>query len=223
MKPQTSLGRVTTPDGNTLLLYVRDGVYSIRVNGLELMSSRAHGSEEALARLGCTFLGKKKEPRVLVAGLGMGYTLRAALDCLPGDARVMVSEYFSAVVDWCRGPLAPLAGNPLDDPRVSVRQGDVASLVSRQSGFFDAVLLDVDNGPSALTVSSNARLYSETGVAMFYRALRPGGVLALWSADHPEKAFCRRLRKTGFDVRTETVLVRPGAKGPRHTILLAQR
>jgi spermidine synthase len=221
MKPLEVIGRTQAADGTELVLYHRDGSYQIRVNGLELMTSRAHGSEDALARLACTGL-QTPAPQVLVGGLGMGFTLRAALDCLPARASVVVAEVFPAVVEWGRGPLAELAGRPLEDPRVAVEVADVKQVLSSSCERFDAILLDVDNGPDALTLAANDDLYQARGLRSIHRALRPGGVLAVWSAD-PDQAFARRMRRCGFTVRCETVRARAHGKGPRHTIFLATR
>lgn len=218
MQPLEILGRVTTPDGKELVLYRRSGRFHIRVDGLELMSSRPEGSEEVLAELACA--GLTGAPRVLIGGLGMGYTLRAALDVLPPRARVEVAEVFPAVVAWNRGPLAPLAGRPLDDPRVEVFTGDVAARLESGDAY-DVILLDVDNGPEAFTLGSNARLYGDAGLARIYRRLPAAGVLAVWSAD-PSRAFMQRLRKAGFAARSVTVPARR-TRGPKHTIFVARR
>ena len=220
MKPQHTLGQSWTPDGGEILLYERDGAYMIRVNGLELMTSRAHGSEEELARLALAKVTRKK-PRVLIGGLGMGYTLRAVLDVVPKSAKIMVAEILPIVVIWNRSELAHLAGFPLDDPRVAVVERDVAKIIAAGPSAFDAVLLDVDNGPAALTVDVNERLYGASGLAAIRRCLRPGGVLGVWSSD-PDRGFERRLAKAGFRVSTETVPARRGGKGPKHTIFIAR-
>jgi spermidine synthase len=220
MKPQHTLGRSSTPDGGEIVLYERDGAYFIRVNGLELMTSRAHGSEEDLARLALAKLQTKK-PKVLVGGLGMGFTLRAVLDAVPKTAKVMVAEILPAVIEWNRNELAHLAHSPLDDPRVAVVERDVAEIIAAGPSAFDAILLDVDNGPAALTVSENERLYGPSGLATIHRCLKPGGVLGVWSAD-PDRVFEKRLAKTGFKVFTETVSARRGAKGPKHTIFIGK-
>jgi spermidine synthase len=221
MKPQHTLGKASTPDGGEIVLYERDGSYFIRVNGLELMTSRSHGSEEDLARLALAKV-KSGKPRVLIGGLGMGYTLRAALDSVPGQAKVMVAEILPAIVGWNRAELAHLAGSPLDDPRVAVVERDVAEIIAAGPSAFDAILLDVDNGPAALTVAENEGLYSPSGLAAIHRCLRSGGVLGIWSAD-PDRAFEKRLAKVGFNVNSESVPARRGAKGPKHTIFIAQR
>lgn len=202
------------------MLYERDGVYSIRVNGLELMSSRAHGSEEAMADLVLADV-RNREPGVLVGGLGMGYTLRAVLDAVLESARVTVVEILPAIVDWNRGELAHLARRPLDDARVTVEVADVAAVITANPRTFDAVLLDVDNGPAAFTTAGNQRLYGPQGLADIRRCLRPRGVLGVWSAD-PDPPFARRLTKAGFRVRTETVSARHTTKGPKHTIFVAR-
>lgn len=220
MKPQTLLGRATTPDGKDLVLYERDGVFSIRVNGLELMSSRAHGSEEALARL--TLAGTRApSPTILVGGLGMGYTLRAVLDAVPNGAKVVVAEIFPAVVAWNRTELAHLAGSPVLDPRVEIVEADVAEVIGGEPSAFDVILLDVDNGPDAFTLARNEHLYGKWGLDAIRRCLRKNGILGVWSAD-PDRGFERRLTSSGFRVRVETVPVRPGAKGPKHTIFVAK-
>ena len=221
MKPQHTLGQATTPDGGGIVLYERDGSYFIRVNGLELMTSRAHGSEEDLARLTLAKV-KKKNPKVLVGGLGMGFTLRAVLDAVPKSAKVMVAEILPAVIMWNRKALAHLAGEPLEDPRVAVVERDVAEIIAAGPSAFDAILLDVDNGPEAFTVAENQRLYSPSGLAAIHRCLRAGGVLGVWSAD-PDKAFERQLAKAGFKVSTETVSARRGGKGPKHTVFIASK
>ena len=221
MKPQHTLGRANTPDGGEIVLYERDGIFIIRVNGVELMTSRAHGSEEDLARLTLAKVGSTS-PKVLVGGLGMGFTLRAALDAIPRSAKVMVAEVLPVIVEWNRNELANLAGAPLEDPRVAVVERDVAEIIAAGPSVFDAVLLDVDNGPDALTVAENERLYGSNGLAAIRRCLRPGGVLGVWSAD-PDRAFEKRLAKTGFKVTTETVPARRGSKGPKHTIFIASK
>ena len=219
MKPWTILGRTRTPDGTELTLTQHPSEYVILANGQSLMSSRMHASEEALALLGCRRARTLTRPRILVGGLGMGFTLRQALDCLPLAARVVVAELVPDVVAWNRGPLGALAKHPLDDPRVRVEEGDVAATMRASPGEFDAILLDVDNGPVALTASSNAALYNRDGVAAARAALRPGGVLAVWSArDDPQ--FERRLRAAGFSVERTRVRSRP-SRGSRHTVLVA--
>jgi spermidine synthase len=220
MKPQHTLGRATTPDGGEIVLYERDGTYTIRVRGVELMTSRSHGSEEELARLSLAQV-ERQNPRVLIGGLGMGFTLRSVLNLVPRTARVTVAEIVPAVVAWNRSELAHLAGSPLADFRVAVVERDVAELIATGRSAFDAILLDVDNGPDALTVTNNDYLYDENGLAAVRRCLRPGGVLGVWSAD-PDRAFERRLAGAGFTVEAASVPARGGGKGPKHTIFVAQ-
>jgi spermidine synthase len=213
------LGQTRTPEGTEMALTRRDNEYVILANGLSLMSSRMHGSEEALASVTCRDLRKLERPCVLVGGLGMGFTLRATLDLLPRDATVVVTELVPAVVDWNRGPLAPLAGHPLEDRRVVVEIGDVADTLRSSSRRFDAVLLDVDNGPSAFTASRNAGLYDDRGLANARKALTIGGVLAVWSA-REDRRFEQRLRYGGFTVEVARVRGRLKKGGPRHVIFL---
>lgn len=222
MIPWQELGRATVP-GETapLVLARRDTEYVIRIGAHALMSSLAHGSEEALAELACARIADRNEPRVLVGGLGMGFTLAAALRGLVPGAGVVVAELIPAVIEWNRGPLAPLAGRPLEDPRVAVCEGDVADMIARDPAAFDAVLLDVDNGPNGLTRASNDRLYSPAGLGATLRALRDGGVLGVWSVA-PDHAFTRRLEAAGFAVDEEIVRARR-TRGGRHTLWLATR
>ncbi|MEN8162177.1 MAG: hypothetical protein ABFS41_19055 [Myxococcota bacterium] len=220
MKPWELLGEARTPDGGLMALTRRGGEYVIHADGRNLMSSRMHGSEEALAQLGCRHLGGRTAPRVLIGGLGMGFTLRAALDCLGEDAHIVVAELMPAVTEWNRGPLGPLAGRPLLDPRVRVEVRDVREVLAAPDAAFDAVLLDVDNGPTPVTSVDNARLYDDAGIASARAALEPGGTLAVWSA-RDDRAFVNRLRHAGFRVGVERVRARLRRGGPRHTIFLA--
>lgn len=222
MKPWELLGEAQAPDGTDLRLTRHASELVILANGRSLMSSRMHGSEEALAALGCRRARALDAPWVLVGGLGMGFTLRATLDLLPTDAVVVVSELVPAVVEWNRGPLGPLAGHPLTDTRVRVQVEDVASTLRASPARFDAVLLDVDNGPSAMTASTNARLYDNQGVAAARDALAPDGVLAVWSA-RDDRKFEQRLRYAGLEVEVERVRARLKAGGPRHTIFLGRK
>lgn len=216
MIPWEILGRERAPDGGELVLYRRGGEFVIRVDGRELMSSRAHGSEEEMAALA---VGPTMG-RVLVGGLGLGYTLRAVLDRVSTEARVVVAEIVAAVVEWNRGPLSHLAGRPLEDARAEVDPRDVATVL-RTSPRWDAILLDVDNGPVALTRKANHGLYTPQGIAAAKSALRPGGVLAVWSAA-PDKPFVSRLRKAGFTAEAIDVPARGKAGGPMHTIFLGR-
>ena len=196
--------------------------YVILASGQSLMSSRMHGSEEALAMFACARARTLEEPCCLVGGLGMGFTLRATLDLLPSDATVVVAELVPAVVDWNRGPLGPLARHPLKDKRVVVEVSDVAATLRAKPGRFDVVLLDVDNGPAAFTASHNASLYDDGGLAAARGALKPGGVLAVWTS-REDRRFEQRLRYGGFDVTVERVRGRLKKGGPRHTIFLGAR
>jgi spermidine synthase len=219
VKPWEVLGRTRTPDGTELTLIRHPSEYLILANGRSLMSSRMHSSEDALAVLGCHRARTLTRPRVLVGGLGMGFTLRAALDILPPAARIVVAELVPAVLEWNRGPLGALAKRPLDDPRVRIEEGDVGATMRSNPSRFDAVLLDVDNGPAALTASANAGLYDSEGVAVARASLRPGGVLAVWSAS-VDRRFEQRLCAGGFRVQGEGV---NGClpKRRRHPILIA--
>lgn len=219
MRPFETLDSFTTSDGQRLTLHRRDGDYFIDLDGHELMSTRVHGSETTLGKLACSHLRDAKQPRVLIGGLGLGFTLRAALEVLPPGATVVQAEVFPIVVEWHSGHLQDLAA-PLDDPRVRVAIDDVVGLIRHHSGPpYNAIMLDTDNGPDATCLSSNASLYDDSGIELVKLALAPRGVLAVWSA-HPDPAFSKRLRHAGFKVRSETVRGH-GRKGPRHTIFLA--
>lgn len=219
MRRYTPIAQAETPDGTTLTLSQCGSEFLIRANGKGLMSSDAHGSEEALATLGCARAAALEAPVVLVGGLGMGYTLRATLDALPTGATVVVAELLAEVVAWNRGPLGPLAGRPLEDPRVVVDQGDVADTLRASPGRFDAVLLDVDNGPLPFSQAANADLYADHGLAVARAALAPGGLLAVWSA-WDDRKFEHRLRHAGFTVATHVVRARLERGGPNHTIFI---
>jgi spermidine synthase len=220
MKPWELLGETRTPEGSDVRLTRQHTEYVILVDGKTLMSSRRHGSEDALAALGCSHLRTADEPHALVGGLGMGFTLRATLDLLPPDATVTVVELLPAVIEWNRGPLGALAGYPLNDARVGIEVGDVGlALRASARSRFDAILLDVDNGPAAFTASANRALYDNAGVGAAYAALAGGGVLAVWSAREDRK-FEQRLRFHGFDVEVSRVRARLKKGGPRHFIFL---
>ncbi|WGL18413.1 hypothetical protein PVT68_08965 [Microbulbifer bruguierae] len=224
MKPWIELGTAHIPnDGGVLTLRQRDQEFSISLSGPrgELMNSRRFHSEQQLSVLGCAHLTNRKNARVLVGGMGMGYTLAAALDALPSDAEVIVADLIPEVVEWNRGPLGTCAGRPLDDSRAVVHIGDVGELLVKGDGNYDAILLDVDNGPEGLTHSDNNWLYSVEGTSSIYNSLAPTGVLAVWSAG-PDTMYVGRLKKAGFQVEVKTVRERPG-KGARHTIFLAKK
>jgi len=222
VKPTQSLAQTVAPGGAVVKLVRRGDEYAILAGEEMLMSSRMHGSEEALATLACDRARTLRRPCVLIGGLGMGFTLRAALDLLPPAASVVVAEVLPAVVEWNRGPLGPLAGHPLRDKRVRVEQRDVGLSLRSAPGRFDAVLLDVDNSPAALTSLGNASLYDAGGIAAAHAALKPGGVLAVWSACD-DRQFERRLRKGGFAVQVQRARGRLQKGGPHHIIFLAQK
>ena len=203
-------------------LYRRGEDYFIKiVGGQDLMNTRAHASEDALGAIACKGLRGKPKARVLIGGLGMGFTLSATLQTLGSDAQVVVAEIVPEVVEWNHGVLGDFAGRPLDDARTQVQAVDVTVLLQKESAGFDAIVLDVDNGPDGLTRASNQWLYSKAGLSAAFRALRPGGALAVWSAG-PDQAFAKRLRGVGFAVEEVTVRAHAG-KGARHVIWMARR
>ena len=206
----------------SIVLVKRGDEFILRVHNTELMTSVLHESEDALARLVCGRLKHLEAPTLLIGGLGMGFTLAAALKEVGPQAKVVVAELIGAVVEWNRGPLAHLAGSPLLDPRVSIRAGDVAMVLQIELEEFDGILLDVDNGPEGLVRDSNDWIYSDEGLAAAYSALRPGGILAVWSS-HPERSFAMRLRKIGFSAEEVRVQADPGNPDERHTIWLAAK
>ncbi|WP_374943264.1 spermidine synthase [Sphingomonas sp.] len=215
------IGTAAVPGGETLRLFRRGGDFMIVLDCNELMNSRMSGSEEALATMTAARLGKRAGLHLLIGGYGMGFTLRAALATLRADARVTVAELVPEIVDWARGPMAVLTAGCLDDPRVALVQDDVAAVIERGRAAYDAILLDVDNGPDALTHEDNGRLYAARGLASASAALKPGGVLAVWSAA-PDTGFARRLERAGFDVDEVAVRARSNGKGPRHVIWFAR-
>lgn len=221
MQPPEILDRDTTPDGAPVVLSRHAGNYKISVDGLELMSTYVRGSEVTMVELALEALAPRPARRVLVGGLGMGYTLRGVLDTVGPTAEVVVVELLPCVMRWNRGPLAELAGRPLDDPRVAVVESDVWGVLAREATF-DVILLDVDNGPSAFTLEANGRLYGDEGIARCRRALGEGGVLCLWSS-YPDAAYERRLRRAGLAARSVGLRARQNGKGPRNTIFLAVR
>jgi len=223
MTPWELLDSSTIPGSDAdLRLYKRGEEFSIRLNRCELMNSRLHGSEDALAEFAIARVVNRSSPLLLIGGLGMGYTTAAALHRLKADGRVVVAELAPAVVKWNRGPLAELAGRPLEDNRVTVREVDIAQLLRVERGIYDAILLDVDNGPEGLTRKGNDWLYSPAGLHAAYTALRLAGVFAVWSAS-PDRAFTQRLRDAGFEVDEICFRSRGPRKGIRHTIWLATR
>lgn len=224
MIPRQHLATAHAPDGEELRLYSHGRDFMIELKRENLMSTRMRGSEEMLATETILRLSGRNypAPRLLIGGYGLGFTLRAALGALSGDARVTVAEIVPEIVEWARGPMAALTGDCLDDSRVTVRHGDVADAIVEEGAGWDAILLDVDNGPDGLVRAANSRLYSPAGLAAARRALRPGGVLAVWSAAS-DAGFTRRLKSAGFAVEQATVSARPNGKGPRHTIWFARR
>lgn len=221
MLPWIQIDEADIPgDGGTLRLKQRGTEFSIMLGANELMNSRLSGSEEALAVLSQEKIAGRKKPHMLIGGLGMGFTLRAALAVLPPDAKVTVAELVPAVVAWARGPMAEVFKGCLDDPRVAIHEGDVAGLIAASSATFDAILLDVDNGPDGLTRPSNDRLYDQEGLRFTRAALRPGGVLSVWSSG-PDAAFTRRLKDSGFSAEAKPVRASTKRSGARHVIWLA--
>ena len=217
MRPWETIEEARAPDGTLLELARRGDEWVVRAGGRVLMSSRAHGSEEALAAAAFEIVRAPRD--VLVGGLGLGFTLRAALDLLPAEARVRVCELLPELVAWNRAHVGALARQPLDDARCTVATGDV--LRSLAPGAFDALLLDVDNGPSALAHPGNARLYDDAGVRRCFEALRSGGVLALWSAG-PDRRYEERLRRAGFSVEVRAAPERAGSRSADVLFLAAR-
>jgi spermidine synthase len=218
MLPWILLAKAETPDGAALRLLRRGEEFSIRLeDGNELMNSRLGGSEEVLAVAALERLAGRAAPHVLIGGLGMGFTLRAAQAAAPVDARLTVVEIAPELIGWAEGPMAAVFGDCLSDPRTTVRAGDVGAEIRAATGRFDAILLDVDNGPDGLTRVGNDALYNEAGLRAARRALTAGGVLAIWSAA-PDAAFTRRLTRCGFDATARTVRAGPTRRGARHTI-----
>lgn len=219
MKPIEVIERVASPIGE-LVLARRDADYSLRIEGTELMNSRNHGSEDELGTKTAALVADAKAPCVLIGGLGFGYTLRAALDALGAKARVDVAEIVPELVRWNREVLGHLAGHPIADPRVTVIEDDVARVIGRADGRYDAIALDVDNGPDGMH-PRNSGLYRERGLAAAHRALAPGGVLAVWSS-FPSTSFTKWLERAGFATKLETVKSKHRG-GPRHYIWYARK
>jgi spermidine synthase len=224
MIPWVKLGTAKIPnEGGELTFSQRGEEFSIRLSGIrgELMNSRVYNSEKELSSFGCAYIKSTENAHVLVGGLGMGFTLAAALDAVTKSSQVTVAELIPEVYEWNQGPLGNCANNPLKDPRTKVHIGDVKTLLSTQKPAYDAILLDVDNGPEGLTHKQNNWIYSEAGLQSIQRTLRNRGIVAFWSAG-PDHLFTKRLKKVGFEVRTEISRARKG-KGSRHTIFIARK
>jgi spermidine synthase len=221
MIPRVLIGTALVPGGGGELRLVQRGDdFWIMLGANALMSTRLRGSEEALATLACERMAGRPRPAFLIGGLGMGFTLRAALAALPGDASVVVSELVPAIIGWARGPMAHVHGESLDDPRVRIVESDVGDLIAAARSRWDAILLDVDNGPDALSRDTNDRLYDPEGLRRARAALRPGGLLGIWSAA-PDRRFSRRLGDAGFTVEEITVRAHAGRSGAKHMIWIA--
>ena len=222
MIPYEHLGTAIVPGGVEIRLYRHDRDFMILLQRDELMSTRMRGSEEALAVQTIARLTHRPAPRILIGGYGMGFTLRAALATGHRNLRLTVAEIVPEIVEWARGPMAELTGGCLDDPRVTLVLRDVADVIGEATDYYDGILLDVDNGPDGVVRKANDRLYSAQGLATAKRALRAGGVLAVWSAA-PDPGFARRLKSAGFAVEQLTIKARANGKGPRHTIWFARK
>ncbi len=222
MTPRVLVGIAEVPGGPPLRLFRRGGDFMIVLERNELMSTRMHGSEVALGTMACERLAGRPAAHLLIGGYGMGFTLRAVLGRLSPAARVTVVELVPGIIDWARGAMAAVTDGCLDDPRVTLAMGDVGATMRQAVAAFDAILLDVDNGPDGLTRPQNDGLYSPGGLAAARRALRPGGVLAIWSAA-PDVAFGRQLERAGFAVETVRVRARESGKGAMHVIWFATR
>ena len=222
MIPRVLIDTAPIPGGGELRLIRRGDDFWIMLGANALMSTRLRGSEEALATLACERIARRPRPALLIGGLGMGFTLRAALGVLGREASLVVSELVPAIVKWARGPMAHVHSGSLDDPRVELVESDVGDLIAAARSSWDAILLDVDNGPDALSRDTNDRLYDLEGLRRAREALRPGGLLAIWSAA-PDPAFAKRLGKAGFAVEEVTVRAHAGRKGAKHMIWLATR
>jgi spermidine synthase len=223
MIPWLQIDSARVPGADVELRLMRRGdEFSMKLGQNELMNSRLSGSEEALATLACRRLEAVKAPHLLIGGLGMGFTLRAALAVLGSEARIMVAELVPAVIAWAKGPMAEVFGGSLGDPRARILTADVADVIQSHAAAFDAILLDVDNGPEGLIRKANDALYDLKGLKAIRRALRPGGVLAVWSSG-PHPAFSKRLRDAGFDVSEVAVRATTKRRGARHVIWFATR
>ena len=219
MKPWETLATATTPDGGRFELQSHDGNYVIHADGYDMMTSYSHGSEDAMMSLACP--RPRADACILVGGLGMGYTLAATLDLLPAGGSAVVSELVPEVVEWNRGPLGPLAGHPLNDPRTDLVLGDVADVIRDSKSRFDAILLDVDHSVDSFTLTRNSWLYTPEGLAAARHSLRPGCALAIWSAG-VERTFERRLRTAGFTASTHPVRGRD-KRGGHYYVFVGRR
>lgn len=223
MNPWVLIDTVPLPDGRgDIRLIQRADEFSIMLGTIALMNSRLSGSEEAMAGLSWARISDRPQAHVLIGGLGMGFTLRKALEVFPTTARITVAELMPAVVAWAKGPMAAIFGNCLDDPRLEIKVTDVRKVINSAKAGYDAILLDVDNGPDGLTVETNDALYSMRGLKAAKEALRPGGVLAIW-ASAPDRAFTQRLAHAGFTVEEERIRANGKSRGARHVIWLATR
>ncbi len=223
MLPRILIDTVKMPlGGKELRLYQHDKDFMIFAGSSELMSSRVHASEDELAKLAMKNVVGEFQPRVLIGGLGMGFTLRAALDVLPKKVEVLVAEIVPAVVKWNQGLLAPLAGNPLADKRVVIREVDVAELIEEPQSGYNAIVLDIDNGPEGLLLASNDWFYGFKGLKVIFAALRPRGVLGIWSASR-DNQLTERLESVGFSVEEVRSRARPGGKGAHHHLWIATK
>lgn len=220
MKKWTLVDQTLTPDGTTISLHEHDGSYSIRAGSAELMSTRQHASEEKIAELACAHIRAARGARVLVGGLGFGFTLKAVLSLVAADATVVVAEILAAVIAWNRNPALPLAADALTDRRVEVMQQDVGEVIRGAKGNFDSIILDVDNGPAALSTAGNDRLYRYKGLQQAHAALRPEGCVAFWSAA-PDPAFERLLARAGFAVSVHRCRAHSGS-GAWRTVFVAR-
>ena len=222
MTPWSHLDTAQVPGGGKLRLMQRGAEFSIRLDSNELMNSRLTATEQALATIACEKVRTRVQQKVLIGGLGMGFTLRAALVVLGEDSQIIVAELVPAVVAWARGPMATLFGDSLTDPRVRIRETDVSEMIRAARSEYDAILLDVDNGPEGITREANDRLYDLDGLTSAYMALRPGGVLAVWSSTSDAK-FTARLNMTGFDVVENPLRAKGPQGGAKHFVWTATR
>jgi spermidine synthase len=220
MKKWTTIDTALMPDGETISLHEHDGTYSVRIDGAELMSTRRHASEEKIAELACAHVHNTRKARVLIGGLGFGFTLTAALACLRPDASITIAEISPAVVAWNRDPALPLASEALADPRVSIALRDVGDIIGESAEAFDSIILDVDNGPAAFSTGANRRLYDFAGLRRTRAALRPRGCAAYWSAAS-DPAFEKLMTRAGFEVDLQRCRPHAGSGG-RHTLFIGR-